>query len=322
MNASELKARLDDAEPILLDGAVGTQLQVMGVPMDNTSWAAMALATHPDTVRHMHRKYIDCGVDIITTNTYSSARHNLEPVGLGDLTVELNLRAVNLAQEACRRHAKREVFVAGSISSFGIVTEGEERESLHRYARKRSAITVSQAQDNLHEQARYLADAGVDLMLAESTGSMTQRHWVFAACLQTGLPTALGFRARLDPANAEVYTGYTSADTLDDGLKQLLDVGRPDIVAIFHSTCASITAALPVVRRHWTGPVAVYPEAERIDYTAPQRNESVPTNITPDEFVQQALAWIDQGVQIVGGCCGIDVEYIRALRAALPVKGG
>jgi len=48
----------------------------------------------------MHATYIKAGVDIITTNTYASARHNLEPMGLGDLTTELNIRAVVLAQEA------------------------------------------------------------------------------------------------------------------------------------------------------------------------------------------------------------------------------
>lgn len=318
MHGDKLNARLNQSEVVLLDGAVGTQLQVMGVPMDNTSWAAMALQTHPDTVRHMHRKYIECGVDVITTNTYSSARHNLEPLGLGDLTRELNLRAVNLACEARDRHAGRDVFIAGSVSNFGIVTQGEEREALHRYARKRSAISTGQATDNLNEQAEILADAGVDLLLVESTGSMVQRRWVFEACLKTGMPTWLGFRARVDPGADEVYTGYTSRDTLDLGLAQLLDAGSPDAVAIFHSTAAGIDAALPVVRRHWSGPIVAYPEAERSDYTAPQRNSAVPTNITPDEFVRHALGWVEQGVQVVGGCCGIDVDYIRPLREALP----
>lgn len=319
MHGAQLKQRLDRSEVLLLDGAVGTQLQVMGVPMDNTSWAAMALHTHPDTVRHMHRKYLECGVDLITTNTYSSARHNLEPLGLGELTTELNLRAVNLAQEARERYAEREVFIAGSVSSFGIVTEGETR-ALHRYARPRSEISVGQARRNLDEQAATLCDAGVDLLLAESTGSMTQRRWVFEACLATGLATWLGFRARVDEATGDVCTGYSSTDALDTGLRQLLEVGTPAGIALFHSTVDSIDAALPIVRQVWSGPIAVYPEAERIDYAAPHRDGSVPTVITPEEFVAKALAWVDQGAQLVGGCCGIDLEYIRPLRDALPSR--
>ncbi len=94
---SGLEARLKKAEVILLDGAVGTQLQQMGVPMNNRAWAAIALRSHPFTVRRMHENYIKAGVDIITVNSYASARHNLDPLGMGDLTAELNLRAVMLA---------------------------------------------------------------------------------------------------------------------------------------------------------------------------------------------------------------------------------
>ena len=54
----------------------------------------------------MHEQYVAAGVDIITTNTYASARHNLEPLGLGDKVVELNLRAVMLAQDARDRTAR------------------------------------------------------------------------------------------------------------------------------------------------------------------------------------------------------------------------
>ena len=49
-----LKSRIDDREVIILDGAIGTQLQSMGVPMNQTAWASAALETHPFTVRRMH----------------------------------------------------------------------------------------------------------------------------------------------------------------------------------------------------------------------------------------------------------------------------
>ena len=71
---ANLDRRLQNREVILLDGAVGTQLQAMHVPMNNHAWAAAALYTHPFTVRRMHENYIAAGVDVITTNTYASAR--------------------------------------------------------------------------------------------------------------------------------------------------------------------------------------------------------------------------------------------------------
>ncbi len=105
-NYSNLKSRIDSSEVILLDGAIGTQLQNMRAPMNNQAWAAAALETHPFTVRRMHENYIDAGVDVITTNTYSAGRQNLEPLGLADKLEELNLRAVMLAQDARDARAK------------------------------------------------------------------------------------------------------------------------------------------------------------------------------------------------------------------------
>ena len=50
----DLRQRIDGGEVIILDGAVGTQLQALGVPIGLTAWAAIALHSHPDTVRQMH----------------------------------------------------------------------------------------------------------------------------------------------------------------------------------------------------------------------------------------------------------------------------
>jgi hypothetical protein len=53
-----LRSQLDDAKVLILDGGIGTQLQTMGVPMNNIAWGATALETHPTTVRMLHEKYI------------------------------------------------------------------------------------------------------------------------------------------------------------------------------------------------------------------------------------------------------------------------
>jgi homocysteine S-methyltransferase len=314
---SDLAKRLAQGDVIILDGAVGTQLQGMGVPMHGLAWAAQALHTHRDTVRHMHEKYIRAGVDIVTTNTYASARHNLEPLGLGDQVRELNLRAVVLAQQARDRAARaRPVWVAGAISNFGILTDGEVRHADHRYSPGRSAITAEQARANLREQAEVLADAGADLLLVESTGGMVHRRWVLEACLATGLPTWVGFKCRVEPGDPTVRIGYASDTPLREGL-DLMRLGGA-VVTVFHTSLEDTTAALAVVRQQWSGPVGAYPEASRLDYTAPQRDVSEPTVVSPEAFLERARRWVDDGVQIVGGCCGIDLDYIRRLRDGLP----
>ncbi len=314
----QLKSRLAKGEVVLLDGAIGTQLQGMKVPMNNVAWAAAALHTHPETVRLMHGKYVQAGADIITTNTYSSARHNLEPLGLGDSTVELNYRAVSLAQDARERYGDgREIAIAGSISHFGMITGGESEEALHRHAEPRSAITEQQSRSNLREQAECLAEAGVDFLLLEATGGMTHRHWMLQECGDVGLPLWLGFRCRLDPGDDQLRTGYRSATPFEQGIEEIVDSGI-DGIAIFHSTIAATSAGIEVMKQHWTGPVATYPEADRADYTLAQRDESDQSNVSPEEFPVIASSWVNQGVQVIGGCCGINLDYITGLKQKLP----
>ena len=66
---ANLQERLNNREVVLLDGAIGTQLQAMGVPMNNSAWAGIALRDYPYTVRRMHENYIKAGVDVITVNS-------------------------------------------------------------------------------------------------------------------------------------------------------------------------------------------------------------------------------------------------------------
>ena len=68
------------------------------------------------------------------------------------------------------------------------------------------------------------------------------------------------------------------------------------------------------------GPVGVYPEAARSDYVDTYRDPTVANTITPDDFLARARGWVQQGVQIIGGCSSIGVEYIRPLRAGLPAN--
>ena len=315
---ANLQARLDNGEVIVLDGAIGTQLQTMGVPMSNRAWAGIALKDHPFTVRRMHENYIKAGVDVVTVNTYPSARHNLEPLGLADMTVELNLRAVMLAEDARERAAgERPIYIAGSVSNYGLLTGSEPGWRDLAYFKGRSELSEDQARANLQEQAEILAEAGVDFLLAEATGSNVQRKWVVEACLATGLPVWAGFKVRLDEGDSTVRVGYHSELALADGFDDIASLGSA-VVTIFHSSVASTNAALALVKERWSGPVGIYPEAERRDYVETYRDRNVPTRLTPEEFLSKTKTWVAQGVQIIGGCCGVELEYIRPLRELLP----
>ena len=311
-----LETRINKCDVIILDGAVGTQLQEMGLPIYHTAWAATALQTHPSTVQLMHELYVKAGVDVITTNTYASARHNLEPLGMGDLTVELNRRAVLLAREARDKAGRdRPVLVAGSISNFGMTTSGEDMAILRQLSR----FTDEQFRANLCEQAELLLEAGADFLLAESTGSNTHRKWVSDACKVTGAPFWVGFKVRREPNDSVVRTGYLSNDRLADVLGDVMSHGG-SVLNIFHSSVDDTTAALEIALKQWPGPLGAYPDAERKDYMAAARDRSVENKILPEEFARRARQWVESGVQIIGGCCGYGLPYIRGLRDALPQK--
>jgi homocysteine S-methyltransferase len=317
MSAFEkLAKRIGQGEVIILDGAVGTQLQEMGLPIYHTAWAATALQTHPSTVQLMHELYVKAGVDILTTNTYASARHNLEPLGLGDLTGELNRRAVMLARDARDKAARdRPVLIAGSISNFGMTTSGEDMAIL----RPRSRFTEEQLQANLREQAELLLEAGADFLLAESTGSNTHRKWVSDACKATGAPFWVGFKVHREPGDQTVKTGYLSNDRFADVLVDVMSHGG-SALNIFHSSVDDTTAAIEIALKQWSGPLGAYPDAERKDYMAAVHDRSVENRIVPAEFARRARQWVESGVQVIGGCCGYGLPYIRGLREALPQR--
>ncbi len=305
-----LDRRLKAGEVIYLDGAIGTELQSMGVPM-GTAWAGEALHTHPSTVLLMHMKYLEAGADVLTTNTYASARHNLSRIGLAENTAELNIRAVLLAREAIARTERdRPAWVGGALSNIGLVTAGERR-SLKRADRYHlEALTPDQAIANLTEQAKILVDAGVDFLIAEATGSHEHRMWVSEACSAAGVPFWVGFKCHVE--DSEVRVGYDSDVPLERALGEVLALGG-SAAMVFHSSIEETEAALPLVLEGFDGPVGVYPEAGRLDYTDRSQNESETPDVSPDQYREIARGWVERGVQIVGGCCGMGVEYIRAL---------
>jgi S-methylmethionine-dependent homocysteine/selenocysteine methylase len=296
---SDVQAQLDQGKVIILDGATGTELQRRGVPMHGFAWSAAALDTHPDTVRTVHEDYIRAGADVIITNSFSTARHVLEPAGLGDHVRALNQRAVSLAREARENAAAgRPVAIAGSISSF------------------RAGVTsVEQLEASYHEQAELLAEAGVDLIALEMMYSAEHIAPAIRAALTTGLPIWVGFSCQVTREGmVQLLDGSPLATGLSQSLALLppLSLGRA-AVTIMHTLTEDIASALEIVRQHWSGPTGVYahsgewidPDWQFIDM------------ISPADYLTAAQGWVKGGTRIIGGCCGIGPEHIRLLNERL-----
>jgi homocysteine S-methyltransferase len=296
---SDIQNRLDQGKIIILDGATGTELQRRGVPMHGFAWSAAALDTHPDMVRAVHEDYIRAGADVIITNSFSTARHVLEPAGLGDHLRALNQRAVSLAREARENAATgRPVAIAGSISSFRAgVTSAEQLEASYR------------------EQAELLAEAGVDLIALEMMYSAEHVAPAIRATLTTGLPIWVGFSCQVTgDGTVQLLDGSPLATGLRQSLAWLapLSPGRV-AVTVMHTLTEDIASALEIVQQHWSGPTGVYAHSgEWID-----PNWQFIDMISPEDYLTAAQQWIELGAQIIGGCCGIGPEHIRLLKERL-----
>lgn len=293
-----LQRRIDGGEVILLDGAMGTELERRGAPMHGMAWSASALITHPDAVREVHEDYILAGADMITTNTFSTAPHVLEPSGMGDRVRELNTRAVTLAAEARENAAGgRRVCIAGSISTFEAGLDSKYRPPADRL------------QASYREQAALLAEAGVDLIAMEMMRDREQATYAVRAAVETGLPVWIGFSCKI----GEDVMILDGNDRFASVLDAILPLGGA-VVSVMHSMVEDVPAALRVVKENWSGPVGAYPHSG----TFVMPNWQFEDVISPEDYVVEAQQWAEMGAQIVGGCCGIGPAHIRLLKERLP----
>ncbi|MBM2840689.1 MAG: homocysteine S-methyltransferase [Bacteroidetes bacterium] len=95
-----LKDLLSSKSTIILDGAMGTELQRRDVDTGLPLWSANALMVHPEVVLQIHKDYIEAGADIITTNTFRTTRRTFRRANLPDRSLQFTKSAVALARKA------------------------------------------------------------------------------------------------------------------------------------------------------------------------------------------------------------------------------
>lgn len=306
--AEEIAGRLADGDVVIIDGGTGTQLQAEGVPMDDEAWSGRANLEQPEVVQRVHEAYIRAGAEVIIANTYAASRAALEPAGLADRVADANRNAVAAALRAREAAADgRPVAVAGSMSTFNPVAM-HGRNTVGPAAAERFPSLA-----DFREQAGLLAEAGVDLIALEQMEVIGYGRAALQAATETGLPVWLGFSpARLDD-------GTLGADPIlgdGDGFAELVsNLADPALAAVtvMHAKPEVALDAIDIIRARFAGPIGVY--AESGDWAPP---EWVFNGLSPDEYLQEAIAWADRGAQLIGGCCGIGPEHIRVLAERLP----
>lgn len=290
-----LDRRLKNGEAILLDGAMGTELQARGVPMHTVGWSAGALFEHADVVQKLHEDYIRAGADVIIANTFATSRHMLEPAGYGEQLESLNKTAVKAALQARDNCADRPVAVAGSMSNF--MADPHDSYWLEP-ARLRSTYT---------EQAEILAAAGVDIIALEMLQRPPIAQAAVAAALATGLPVWVGVSCKVLRPDSPLVTFNFPEYEFEQVIAAVLQPGIA-VINVMHSEIPDTIYGLEAVRKHWSGPLGAYPEAGYFD---PPTWEFV--EIDEAILLKAVRTWLDLGVQIIGGCCGLGVQQIQLL---------
>lgn len=284
-----------EGRPIILDGGMGTALERNGVPMDDKVWSGRAMLTHPDAVRSAHEAFIEAGAEAILTNTFSTARHMLEPGGLGSEVRKINSLAVDLAKQARERVARSPVAIVGSICEW----------TSDLNPTWCSPEVVGQA---AREQAEVLAESGVDILALEMCERVELSEAVTDAIIGLGLPVWMGVSARTHQGQTELATASYADCSFEEMVKRISSY-PVDIVNIMHTQIPDVDRAFEIVRRYWSGPIGIYPESGF--FTMP--NWNFVDVISPEDLVAEANTWVKNGVRLLGGCCGLGPEHIKAL---------
>ena len=306
-----------DKKFLILDGATGTEISRLGGKIDKASWSAIANKTHPEIVRSIHEEYLKAGVDIITTNTFSSCRHVLEGSGFDNETKEINESAVRIVKEACDNVSpSKEILIAGSMSNtLALKNERGYPDPIFIPTRKTEM-------NNYREMANILAESGVDvfileMMLDEERSSMLLEVvkgiglpvWVGMSCSENTLGEIIGFDLSVE-REGDIGTSYE--ELKPSYLKNIFNTLKsfdPDVFGVMHTDIKTSYKVIEFLLSNWSGQVMSYPEIINSDYSKHENKSS----ISPLEFANVCCDWLKNGVNIVGGCCGTTPDHIRKI---------
>ena len=305
----KLDTLINSTDPIILDGGIGTELERLGAPMDHEAWCAVALESHPQLVRDVHRSYIDAGADIITVNTYAATRHALTNGGIEENFTSWNKLAVQLARETLdASEVDRNILIAGSVSNFGHFND---------------QYTDKQLAPNFRDQAEILIENGVDFIILESLGAKTSTIvTALNAISEFGVPIWVAVSCAEDHDSGQLFLGIEESridshrplahQELGEAIDTIMATAGSALL-VMHSTVDTTLPALQLMQSHYDGLRGAYPNAGY--WLRPEW--AFVDQISPQNYLERARKWLDTGARIVGGCCGIGPDHIAALSKGL-----
>ena len=291
-NRTKFQDWLASGEPILADGAMGTQLHARGIPFD-ACFDELNLS-QPELILDIHREYLEAGARIIETNTFGANQHKLSSHRLEHQVMEINAAGVALAQQAIDETGA-DALVAGSVGPLGV--------RLAPFGR----VKPEEAFEAFHEQIIALEQAGADLISLETQSDLYELREGIQASKGVGdLPVIASVTFTRDDRTLLGDTPAQAARLLWDAGADVIGANCSEGPAQLLRIIRAMRQAVPEAKFS-VMPNAGWPEqvGGRIMYPA-----------TADYFADYARAYTEAGANIIGGCCGTTADHIAHMRAA------
>ncbi len=300
---------------LVLDGAMGTGIHACDLPLSDyeglENCCEILVATRPDTILEIHESYLAAGCDIIETDTFGGMPHVLTEFGIEHRSRELNRAAARIAREAANNFSTPDKprFVLGSIGpgtkliSLGQISWDDMRES---YA----------------EQIRGLLDGApnerVDGLLIETSQDLLQCKCAVGASVDVQREMGIWDTEEAVPIFVQVTVEATGTMLLGTDIAAALAALEPLPIAGIGLNCATgpreMVEHIRYLSRHSSKLISVVPNAG----LPIMEGGTTFFPLTPQGLATAALQFVEEeGVNIVGGCCGTTTEHVAAVVAAI-----
>jgi 5-methyltetrahydrofolate--homocysteine methyltransferase len=284
--------RLQSGETLVADGSTGASLHKMSLqpgilPED-------LIIDQPEMVLRLESAFVAAGSDIILTCTFGGTRLRMKESKYADRVVEINTRAAELARQAAS--ARNGVLVAGSIGPTGLLMKPY------------GPLTADDATATFTEQAKALAEGGVDLLVIETMFAFEEADAAFkGACSVTDLPIVVSFSY---DRGVRTMMGVKPADMF----KRYKEMGAVMIGA----NCGTTLENMEKIQQEYAVTEPGFPLWAKPNAGLPRLVDGVTTfDVTPQQMAEYAKKYIALGARVVGGCCGNMPEHIAAIVKAV-----
>ena len=296
-DAATLRERLASGPPLLLDGALGTEIERHGGDASLPLWSARALMDDPPLVGRIHREYASAGAELLVANTFRTQARSLAHGGCAERASELTSLAVRLAREALGSEPAGR-WVAGSAPTLEDCYRPDlvpDDETLRR-------------EHGAHVE--NLLAAGADCIWIETINTVREAAAAARAARAAGAEAVVSFVCGVDGQ-------LLSGEPLEQAVAAIAP-GDPLAVGVNCLPARAVEACLPTLVGSGL-PFLVY---ANLGEPTEEGGFSRSGAFSPEAFAEQAGRWLSAGARAVGGCCGTTPAHIAAVAHRLSSEGG